>query len=75
MNCPSCGSRRIYVVSVTDTDTRDRLRRRHCRACDHRWWTLQPRERLIPAEIIAWPDRNATPRRPPRIIPSEEDFT
>lgn len=54
-NCPECGSMRTEVVT-TSTKTKDgtRVRRRHCLICDHRWYTIQPPERVIDSSRLKW---------------------
>jgi len=29
-------------------------RRRYCKACDHRWYTLQPQEQFLPNHLVIW---------------------
>lgn len=73
--CPSCASQLTRVVSVTTTADGDRLRRRYCRLCDHRWYSLQPPERVIDPAAIIWPNGWQGGDRPPvRIVPTEEEF-
>ena len=51
MDCPKCGADGVRVlVSRKDTD-RTRMRRRHCVACDHRFFSL---EVVIPDEGVEW---------------------
>ena len=40
-----------------DTQEGSLLRRRHCRACDHRWYTVQQQEQVICGSRIEWKNR------------------
>jgi transcriptional regulator NrdR family protein len=33
------------------------VRRRHCRACDHRWYTQQPAEVQVPRCLLQWSNK------------------
>ena len=57
VNCPECNSPRVYVVMTKDTQEGSLLRRRHCRACDHRWYTVQQQEQVICGSQIEWKNR------------------
>lgn len=52
--CPKCGSRNSHVVSTVQTPDTDIVRRRHCRACDHRWYTVQQAEQWLDPVRIRW---------------------
>ena len=52
--CPECGSSRSSVVFTKDTEDGQRLRRRHCAHCEHRWYTLQAQEKLLPKWAITF---------------------
>lgn len=57
MHCPKCGAAkaRLRVVLTARSGADEVVRRRHCRACDHRWYTLQPPETLLQGKAITWP--------------------
>ena len=57
MNCPECRSQRVYVVMTKPTQDGQILRRRHCHACDHRWYSLQSPEVVIDGSRIEWRNR------------------
>ena len=58
--CPECRSRRIHVVVTRpSTDNCHILRRRHCRTCDHRWYTLQDSERIVTGADFTWVGRDS----------------
>ena len=53
--CPKCESARVRVVLTRPTrDYLHILRRRHCQACDHRWYTLQDAERPLANDAFTW---------------------
>lgn len=56
MNCPKCNCVRTKVVVVRYTDSAERVkvRRRKCNACDHRWYTFQGEEKILPTHAIHW---------------------
>ena len=54
MKCPECGSRRVRVVLTAYTDQQQKVRRRHCQACEHRWYTLQQPEEQISPHALHW---------------------
>ena len=51
MRCPECNGRFLRVVATTYTAEWDVVRRRCCRACDHRWYTIQPAERPVDGHV------------------------
>lgn len=38
--CPSCGARKVQVIDTRFVNNQ-RVRRRRCVACDHRWGTVE----------------------------------
>lgn len=68
MRCPKCGSCNGHVVSTAHTDEGKIVRRRHCYACDERWYTVQLPEKLLDKEAFHWIDRNGH-RRTIRLEP------
>ncbi|NBS68912.1 hypothetical protein EBT31_08335 [bacterium] len=54
MQCPECSCQRISVVTTAYADSGKIVRRRHCHGCDHRWYTLQGPEELLPAGTFRW---------------------
>lgn len=60
--CPTCGCKRTYVV-LTNQDKEGRIvRRRHCRVCGDRWYTLQQPEAEISQYDLVWPRKKPTLR-------------
>ena len=61
MRCPKCSWNRSSVVLTRDDARGDgKIRRRHCKQCDYRWYTLQKAEVFIPKYAVVWNDD--TPR-------------
>ena len=60
MRCPSCDSpsHQTRVVLTTRTQEDQVVRRRHCKACDHRWYTIQGKEQLLDGVAINWSGRD-----------------
>jgi len=54
MNCPECHSARVKVVMTTYATTGEKVRRRHCLTCDHRWYTLQQPETILLKTSVNW---------------------
>lgn len=58
VKCSKCGELSEVIVSRPVIDPEGgRLRRRLCRRCGHRWYSLQPElppEQEIPAVFVAW---------------------
>lgn len=54
--CPNCGRRQSRVVLTTDAlnGNFDIIRRRHCKSCDHRWYTGQVHEVALGG--VEWAD-------------------
>jgi transcriptional regulator NrdR family protein len=57
VQCPSCTSRQTYIVMTNQLDDGTIVRRRHCRACDHRWYTQQPAEVQVPRCLLQWSNK------------------
>lgn len=46
--CPGCGAWITRVVmTIPDSECFDVVRRRHCKHCDHRFYTRQRREEIV----------------------------
>ncbi|MFZ9535690.1 MAG: hypothetical protein ACO28M_03510 [Vulcanococcus sp.] len=45
--CPKCGSKNIHVVYTKERRRKFRVRRKWCKACDHRFYTVQPPEHVV----------------------------
>lgn len=55
--CPECSSR-LSFVQMTNQDADGRIvRRRVCRACGHKWYTLQWAEEVISPYQLRWDDK------------------
>ncbi len=52
--CPECNSRDNRVVLKRETDSGIAVRRRVCKACDHRWYGLQAAEHAVDAGVVIW---------------------
>lgn len=52
--CPSCRANAARVVATRTTKNNERIRRRHCHNCGHRWYTLQPPEIEISTDEVQW---------------------
>ena len=54
--CPKCGRRESRVVLTSDAlnGKFDIIRRRHCKNCDHRWYTGQVYE--VALDAVEWTD-------------------
>lgn len=49
MHCPKCNSRQtVVVLTKEDRKANSNIRRRACRICEHRWYTV---ELVLPASI------------------------
>jgi transcriptional regulator NrdR family protein len=57
MKCPDCGCHRVEVVITTYSTDEQIVRRRHCFACDARWYTLQSPEVLLDKKDFTWIER------------------
>lgn len=52
--CPACrGSLTSIIRSISQQDGLI-IRRRRCADCDHRWYTAQQPEFLVPQRLIGW---------------------
>lgn len=54
MSCPSCNSEHTYVVLTKTTPENDIVRRRCCRSCQYRWYTVQPPEEWLDPTTVFW---------------------
>lgn len=57
--CPDCHGTNTYVVCTKHTTDGDLIRRRVCRACNHRWYTQQKPEQLLSPYAIRWNHRGS----------------
>jgi hypothetical protein len=55
--CVICQSKNTYVVCTYHTEAGLLVRRRHCKACDHRWYTKQEPEQTISSHQVKWTRR------------------
>ena len=57
--CPECRLRKSKVVLTKEVINGefDVVRRRHCQACGHRWYTAQAKE--VAVTQVEWVDRGA----------------
>lgn len=58
MKCPNCQSARLRVVLTKYTPEDDIVRRRHCLACDYRWYTVQRPEDWLDPTTVFWRGKN-----------------
>lgn len=65
--CPQCRGKNTYVVATFHTDKSQIVRRRHCKSCEHRWYTQQLPEQSLSQYKIKWTKRGT------RIIEILED--
>jgi transcriptional regulator NrdR family protein len=56
--CPKCSGKSTYVVCTYHTETEQLVRRRRCRFCDHRWYTIQGPEQPLSQYSIKWKGRS-----------------
>jgi len=50
--CPNCGTLiTVVVFTKRDREKANLVRRRHCKSCDHRFYTAQPVEQVA---TIKW---------------------
>jgi len=56
--CPKCGSQVTDVIMTRSTKDNDKIRRRHCFSCGHRYYTVQPAEMVADRSSIKWIRRN-----------------
>lgn len=62
MTCPHCNSVRVEVVCTACTANGERVRRKHCLICEHRWYTVQLPEVVVSAYDVRWPSSRQQPR-------------
>lgn len=55
--CPVCRHAVTVVVHVTEQEDGRIVRRRKCAACDHRWYTAQEPEYLVPRCQVGYRDK------------------
>lgn len=60
MVCQRCGCRQSIVVMVRDDTNGLKLRRRKCKHCGNRYWTVQPKEKTISKYEIEWSGSSKT---------------
>jgi len=53
-HCPECNSIRVRVVVTAPASNDSVVRRRKCLVCDHRWYTVQTPEQLLPQDQLQW---------------------
>ena len=54
MVCEKCGSGQSSVVMVRSDTNGNRVRRRLCKHCGHRFWTVQGTEKVIRKYDLHW---------------------
>jgi transcriptional regulator NrdR family protein len=52
--CPKCGHGVTTVVQVCEQGDGRIARRRKCALCDHRWFTVQEPEYVVPREQVSY---------------------
>jgi transcriptional regulator NrdR family protein len=52
--CPQCGEQTVYVTCTYPAQDEQLVRRRHCKSCDHKWYTLQAPEQPLSPYRIEW---------------------
>ena len=62
MQCPNCAATRLSVVMTAYATDEQIVRRRRCHACEHRWYTLQAPEALLPSGAFHWIERHGSRR-------------
>jgi transcriptional regulator NrdR family protein len=63
MRCPECNGRVTLVVSTHWQAAGEVVRRRVCKACDHRWYSVQSAEVEVSGEQLAWSKGKALLKR------------
>lgn len=53
--CPKCRHHLTRVLRTGESDGGEVVRQRLCLSCEHRWFTAQEPEYLVPASRIFWP--------------------
>jgi transcriptional regulator NrdR family protein len=64
--CPKCREPLTTVVNVSSDDGGPTLRQRKCPNCEHKWFTLQEPEYILPTDQVAWVGKK------PRLRQTEE---
>ena len=54
--CPVCRHEVTIVVQAADQPDGRIVRRRRCAACEHRWFTVQEPEYLVPRSQVKYQD-------------------
>jgi C4-type Zn-finger protein len=52
--CPECGSQVTDVISTRSSAHNDKVRRRSCFCCGHKFYTVQPAEMIADNTSIHW---------------------
>jgi transcriptional regulator NrdR family protein len=52
--CPKCGHGITTVIQVCEQADGRIARRRKCASCDHRWFTAQEPEYVVPRDQVAY---------------------
>ncbi|MGA0340871.1 MAG: hypothetical protein ACO3N3_09195 [bacterium] len=52
--CPNCNADSSKVILTRSIDDKVKIRRRVCNTCDHRWYTFQENEKVLPEGAIHW---------------------
>ena len=52
--CPKCNQLRTRVVLTKRAKDGITIRRRHCRECDHRWYSIQYPEVPVEENEVKW---------------------
>ena len=52
--CPECGAGFTQVVYTKNAAGGERVRRRHCKRCEHRFYTEQAQEQVLESWQVAW---------------------
>jgi len=52
--CPQCKCSQLKVLLTKLSDEGIRIRRRECKACGHRWYTMQPQEVNLPSWRVGY---------------------
>ena len=63
MRCPECNGRVTLVVSTHWQKGGEVVRRRACKACDHRWYSVQAPEVVVSNYDLVWLKGKALLRR------------
>lgn len=60
----NCQSSTVKVVETRTMPDGTRMRRRRCRQCGHKWYTVQPPEQEIEGWRLIWSKRGVVGLRP-----------